>query len=1150
MKPFVGLRAARIALWLPLVAGLLVCNTPAAAQTSAASGELPPAPASADIQAGRSAVEENTELAEKAKTEAIDFYDRAATALEQLEQTETDTAALAERIADGPARVAELRKQLETVQTEPEPEPPPADTSVEALQATLTSKRAELASARNTLQEKEAALNSLTQSGEALVEQYVARERKVNEIAAELRAPPAPGVSPALAKARRAYLAARLALERAGLTQMQRRNSNYDLLVELATLERELAASQVSRIQREATALAATLRDRRESQARTERIEAEVASAQASDLPPPIAAIAEENATLKKELVSVIEKEQGVNEALRETASRYREIQDDFDTMRERIATYGASKALGRLMQRRLQELPSAREQRGFASERRVEISEVTDRRIQIEVLQETLPDTQSEVDSILSKIDQPVDPEETKRLRKRTSTIVQAQHDTLSKLDLAYGRYLTRLTALEAADREVAKVSQEFRSFIRSQLTWIPNLSPLSLRDFAELPVALGWLLSPMKWREALSDAARTVAANPLYTIVALIALTAAVIGRWQSRHRLPELAGLTRRIRTDSYVHTVKALGLTLLAAGVWPLVAFIAGWQVEAQPLGGAFGNAVGNALVSIVPILYVLFLLLWLTRRDGVGRNHFRWPAVICDALYARIGWLAAVLVPAAVLVFISNHSQIMELSYAIGRPMLLLILLVLAAFVWRFFRRKGPFMSHFNETRPDGWISRLWFLWFPLLLAVPIGLFVGTALGFAYTALELTELLLGRTASLLLGILIIKDLLLRWFYVIERRSRFEVAVEQREAARAEREHHEHHEEDTGGGRIEVEVPDVDFRELGEQARSIIRVGVFLAIILSIGWLWGDLLPAIGFLDRVELPFSKAIIEEGVERQLPVTLADLAIGILILAGTFFVAKNLSGVLGFTLLRRLRFDAGGNYAIVTLCQYLIVAIGVVFAFSTIGLQWSKLQWLIAALGVGLGFGLQEIVANLVSGIILLLERPVRIGDIVTVGGADGYISRIQIRATTILTWEKKELIIPNKEFITGQVVNWTLSDSVNRILISVGVAYGSDVRKALELLELAARENEHVIDDPAPIITFESFGDNALMLYARCYVATLDNRLETITALHEAIYAKYEEAGIVIAFPQRDVHLDTSKPLDIRLHRQASKPAEDSA
>ena len=599
-----------------------------------------------------------------------------------------------------------------------------------------------------------------------------------------------------------------------------------------------------------------------------------------------------------------------------------------------------------------------------------------------------------------------------------------------------------------------------------------------------------------------------------------------------------MSELAGLTRRIRTDSYAHTAKALGITLVAASVWPLAVAITGWLIKAEPVGGAFGDAIGGAFIGIVPSLYVLLLLVWLTRRDGVGRVHFRWPTVICDALNARIGWLAALLIPAAVLVAIADRAQFPEASHAIERPMLILIQMTLLAFVWRFFRRAGPFMSHFEKNRPDGWISRLWFLWFPLTLTLPVGLMVGTALGYVYTALELTRLLLVQTAALLLGILIIKDMLLRWFYMVERRSQFEAAVEQREAARAEREQHE---EDSGSARMEVEVPEVDLRELGDQARSVIRVGVFLVIIMGVGWVWGDLLPAIGFLDRVELPFSKVVIRDGVEQHLPVTLADLVVGMLILAGTLFAARNLSGVLGFTILRRLRFDTGGNYAIVTLCQYLLVAIGVVVAFSTIGLQWSKLQWLIAALGVGLGFGLQEIVANFVSGIILLLERPVRIGDIVTVGGSDGYVTRIQIRATTIVTWERKELIIPNKEFITTQVLNWTLSDSVNRILISVGVEYGSNVNEAMELMAHAARDNEFVLEDPAPTITFEAFGDNALMLYARCYVSSLDHRLETITNLHRAIYEKFNEAGIVIAFPQRDVHLDTSKPLDIRLHTQ---------
>jgi potassium efflux system protein len=209
-------------------------------------------------------------------------------------------------------------------------------------------------------------------------------------------------------------------------------------------------------------------------------------------------------------------------------------------------------------------------------------------------------------------------------------------------------------------------------------------------------------------------------------------------------------------------------------------------------------------------------------------------------------------------------------------------------------------------------------------------------------------------------------------------------------------------------------------------------------------------------------------------------------------------------------------------------------------VLAFSTLGLQWSNIQWLVAALSVGLGFGLQEIVANFISGIILLFERPIRVGDVVTLDNTTGVVSRIRIRATTITNWDKQELLIPNKEFITGRVINWTLSDKLNRVVITVGVAYGVDVSRAMALMLEAAQENPNVLEDPKPVSSFEAFGDNALTLLLRTYLGNLDNRLATITALHQAINDKFNAAGISIAFPQRDIHLSTERPLEVRLHR----------
>jgi potassium efflux system protein len=173
-------------------------------------------------------------------------------------------------------------------------------------------------------------------------------------------------------------------------------------------------------------------------------------------------------------------------------------------------------------------------------------------------------------------------------------------------------------------------------------------------------------------------------------------------------------------------------------------------------------------------------------------------------------------------------------------------------------------------------------------------------------------------------------------------------------------------------------------------------------------------------------------------------------------------------------------------------------------------------------------LAFGLQEMFANFVAGIIILFERPVRVGDIVTVDDVTGVVSRIRIRATSITNWDRKEYVVPNKEFITGRVLNWTLSDNINRIIINVGVAYGSDTEKARQLLLKVATEHPLTMDEPPSMATFEGFGDNSLNFVLRTFLPSMENRLQVIHELHTGIDRAFREAGIEIAFPQRDLHI----------------------
>jgi potassium efflux system protein len=260
---------------------------------------------------------------------------------------------------------------------------------------------------------------------------------------------------------------------------------------------------------------------------------------------------------------------------------------------------------------------------------------------------------------------------------------------------------------------------------------------------------------------------------------------------------------------------------------------------------------------------------------------------------------------------------------------------------------------------------------------------------------------------------------------------------------------------------------------------------------------------------------------------------VSLAAVLIGLFALMLTAVGARNVPGLIEISLLSRAGIDAASRYAVTSLLRYAIVIGGTLVGLSYLGLRWSQLQWMAAALTVGLGFGLQEIFANFVSGIILLFERPFRVGDVITVGDMTGRVSRIRTRATTILDFDNREIVMPNKTFITGHLTNWALSDSTTRVIIKVGVAYGTDPELVRRLLLQAAREDKRVLAEPVPTCWFLAFGASSLDFELRVFVGTLGDRLEVQNGLNMRVNRLLAEHGIEIAFPQLDVHLRDEPP-----------------
>lgn len=597
-------------------------------------------------------------------------------------------------------------------------------------------------------------------------------------------------------------------------------------------------------------------------------------------------------------------------------------------------------------------------------------------------------------------------------------------------------------------------------------------------------------------------------------------------------------------KKVSTDKLSYTFEAILLTVLLAAQWPLLLAIVGALLQESLQSTDFSRAVGEVLLRLSIALFSLRAFKMICLPHGLADAHFKWPESSLSLLRKELHRFTLIAMISAFVAMLSIRVAPVTQGGALAILAFIVLLVALAFFLFQVFHpRRGAFHQYLDR-HPKSTLTRLRYLWFSLVVGGPL-VFAGLAVdGYIYTAGTLL-IKMTTTLWLILDLVLIQQFALRWLLLMHRRLALKAAIERREAARvqAEEKAREAGEEVptlSDEGVLSVEEAQVDLNALSVESKKLLNLALGLAGLAGLWFIWSDLFPAFSIFEDVVL-WTRSATVSGVEENIPVTLVDVAFTLLIIVVTILAIKRLPSLLEIILLQRLDMTPGSRYAAKALVSYTIGTIGVLYALQVIGFSWSKIQWLAAALTVGIGFGLQEIVANFISGLIILFERPIRVGDVVTIGDTDGVVTKIQIRATTIRNWDRKELLVPNKEFITNRLLNWSLSDPITRVHVPVGIAYGSDVQKAMKLMVEAASENKFVLDDPKHYVIFTLFGDNSLNLELRAFLGTIEDRLLVVSQLHEAINTKFNEAGIVISFPQRDVHLDTTQPLDIRLHHR---------
>lgn len=270
---------------------------------------------------------------------------------------------------------------------------------------------------------------------------------------------------------------------------------------------------------------------------------------------------------------------------------------------------------------------------------------------------------------------------------------------------------------------------------------------------------------------------------------------------------------------------------------------------------------------------------------------------------------------------------------------------------------------------------------------------------------------------------------------------------------------------------------------------------------------------------------------------------ITISHLFVATVAIMLSLVASKIVRATLRNQVLNKLHIDKGLEYALLRFVHYIILIIGVYIGLKTINIPLGAIIGLFAVIGVGIGFGLQNLASNFISGIILLLERPVKVGDRLEVNDVWGDVKRINLRTTLIMTPDNIAIIVPNSKLLENEVTNYSYGDPKIRLRIPVGIAYGSDCEKASEIMIQAALENSRVLKNPRPKTWFREFGDSSLNFMLLCWIPDAVEKFDIISELNHAIDKGFRENDIEIPFPQRDLHLRSAETA-VRFLRETEK------
>ena len=1080
-------------------------------------------PTMEQIQAKLTALAANRDMPDDERKQAQEFYQQALSQLQAAKNYADNIAYFQQMQQSAPAEAIRLRQKLGSES----PSPPPANLPADELSQQLTQTQTDLSNAQKQLMELDQQLSVQQARPKAIPVEFDSLTQQLADLESRVRTFGSSVVTPLIAEARLLLAGAQRQALNQQIAALEQERLSYDARFELLNAQRTAAARDVTQARTRTQQLQDLLNAYRRDEAAAVVHQTAQAKQEVAAKPAIVQTVADENTALSRRLADIVQQSDAAQTEQARISDRLSQLSERMLGVRQQLSIAGSSDAIGPILLEERRNLPDVSQYQRNAGQ-------LQQRLIQARLEQyrgnETLHQVRDE-QGTLKKIAEGFDPQWTETQRQAVTAelgpLLASRQALLEKLGGSYANLITGLVALDDVQRKLAEQARLYGELLDRHLLWVRSSSPLNAEWLSNFGLALDWLLEPAHWWEVWQNLSRGALNRPELAALGGLLLLALLYYRRPLIRRLTEGVDLIGDVRRDSFGLTARALTITVLLALPWPFLLAGLAWLLKVSGNAAEFSQGLKDGLFAAAAIVLNITLLRQLCRPRGIAIAHFGWAEAGCRHARRHLYWFVWVGSLSALLVQLCDAQADPLYSNTLGRLAFFGGMLALAALLGRVLSPTQPLIGALADSYTKTLIWRTRYAWYWGVVGSYLFLALLALSGYYYTALQLRGRMMW-TAWLLLGLLVLVNLFVRWLNISQRRLALQRALAKREAQLAARATKEA--TLPSGESIPPEllqVPDLDLTTINEQTRGIMNLLVWLGLGFGLWQIWEGLVPAFAVLNEIAL-WQQTLQSAAGSQVVDITLGSLLVAAVLLVLVGLMAHNLPGVLELVVLRRLTVDPGNRNAIITIVRYLIVGVGLVVALSIIGVNWERVQWLVAALSVGLGFGLQEIFANFISGLILLLERPIRVGDTVTLGDQSGTVARIHIRATTLVDWDRKEIIVPNKTFITSALINWTRNDSITRIIVPVGVSYDSDPARVHDLLLEVATSHPLVLNDPAPAVLFLKFGESALEFEVRVFVRELVNRLSLTHELHSRIIAVLRANQIEIPFPQREVYL----------------------